>query len=154
MGRPSLYTQELGDQICERLASGESLRSICLEEEVPGKTTIFRWLQDNEEFRNQYTRAREIQAEFYAEEIVSIADTPQIGVKTKESEDGIETMTGDMIEHRRLQIDARKWVVSKLLAKKYGDKIQAEVSGKDGGPIQAAIAVTFIRTNGSETSNG
>jgi hypothetical protein len=147
LGRPTDFSPELADSICERIASGESLRAICREEAFPNKATVFRWLASDKEFSDQYTRAREVQAEFYAEEIVAIADTPQIGVKTKENEDGIETMTGDMIEHRRLQIDARKWIVSKLLAKKYGDKLDMNLAGKDGGPIQTSVAVTFVRTN-------
>jgi hypothetical protein len=129
MGRPSSYTQEIGDAICERISSGDSLRTICSEDGFPDKATVFRWLAADVEFRDQYACAREVQAECYAEEIVTIADTVKIGVKTKESEDGIETTTGDMVERSKLQIDSRKWIVSKLLAKKYGDKQQIEHSG-------------------------
>jgi hypothetical protein len=44
-----------------------------------------------------------------------------------------------MIEHRRLQIDARKWILAKALPKIYGDKLTAEVTGKDGGPIRTYL---------------
>jgi hypothetical protein len=68
--------------------------------------------------------------EFHAEEILQIADTPRIGVKTKTTEDGIEVTEGDMIEHRRLQVEARKWLLSKLVPKKYGDLQKVEHSGE------------------------
>lgn len=155
MGRPSLYTEELGDQICLEVATTDKgLDSICESDEFPSSRTVYTWLIKHEEFLQKYARAKELQTQLLADQIIPIADTPKIGVKTKESEDGIETTTGDMIEHRRLQIDARKWLLAKLQPKKYGDKVQAEVSGSDGGPIQTAIAVTFVRTNGNDSSNG
>lgn len=130
MGRPSDFTQEIADVICERIAEGESLRAICIEDGLPSKTSVFRWLVSNESFRDQYACAREMQAEGYAEEIVKIADTPVIGTKTVDKPTGIETTTGDMVERSKLQIDTRKWIASKLLAKKYGDRQQVEHTGK------------------------
>lgn len=140
VGRPSDFTQEIADEICERIADGESLRSICGGENMPNKSTVFRWLAANDLFRDQYARAREAQAESLFDEILTIADTPQVGEKRKVKEDGgIEISTGDMIEHRRLQVDARKWMAGKLLPKKYGDKTQ--LTGPDGaGPVQVVIA--------------
>src|SRR5271156_342956 len=44
IGRPSLFTTELGDEICNRIADGESLRAICDEADMPDKATVFRWL--------------------------------------------------------------------------------------------------------------
>lgn len=142
MARPSKYTQALADKICDRIAEGESLRTICNSEDMPNKATVLRWLADEQflAFRDQYARAREAQADKYAEEIIQIADTPIIGVTTKTGDDGkVETTEGDMIQHRRLQVDARKWYASKLAPKKYGDKIQQEVSGADGGPLVVEI---------------
>jgi hypothetical protein len=54
------------------------------------------------------------------------------------------------VQRARLKVDTRKWLLSKLQPKKYGDKLDMNVAGKDGGPIQAAIAVTFVRTNGTD----
>lgn len=131
VGRPSDFTQEIADTICERIADGESLRSICNGEDMPNKATVFRWLASNDTFRDQYARARETQADALFDEILSIADTPQIGEKRKVKEDGgVEISTGDMIEHRRLQVDARKWMAGKLRPKKYGDKLDVEHSGQ------------------------
>jgi hypothetical protein len=80
-------------------------------------------------------RARELQAEYLIDEIVEIADTPQIGVKTIHKPTGTETTEGDMIEHRRLRVDARKWVASKLAPKKYGEKVTQEHVGDPANPV-------------------
>lgn len=126
MGRPSDFTEEIANAICERIAVGESLRAICSDEAAPDKATVFRWLASNSDFRDQYTHAREMQAETYADEMVEIAD---------EAKDA---------NLARLQIDARKWKASKLAPKKYGDKI-AHVGGGDGDePIKSALTVTFV----------
>jgi hypothetical protein len=64
-----------------------------------------------------------MQADYIFDQIIDIADTTKEGVIIKDGPDGREVTTADMIQHRRLQVDARKWVVSKLLPKKFGDKI-------------------------------
>lgn len=130
MGRPSDYTPELALSICERLVEGESLRAICLSEGMPHRGTVFRWLETHEAFRDQYARARQAQADALADEITHIADTPQLGVIRKITKGGVEITEEDMLGHRRLQIDARKWIASKLLPKKYGDKSHVEHSGE------------------------
>lgn len=118
MARPSNYTQEMADLICDRLANGESLRSICRDDVSPGQTTVFRWLAANDEFRKQYARARESQADAIADEILNIADEAVDPAKA------------------RVQIDARKWLAGKMRPKVYGDKVLTEVTGADGGPVQ------------------
>lgn len=135
MGRPSDFTNEIADEICERLSDGESLKSICSADNFPRCSTVFRWIAANETFRDMYARAREAQADVYADEIVHIADTPQVGTKQKLSIHGVETITGDMVEHRRLRIDSRKWIAAKLKPRKYGERLNAELTGLDGGPI-------------------
>jgi hypothetical protein len=134
-GRPSIFSEELADLICSRLAEGDSLRAICRDEAMPSVGTVCRWLNENAKFQEQYTSAREIQAETFADELVLIADTPLIGTKTKTVGDKIETIEGDMIEHRRLQVDTRKWVAARLLPKKYGDKL-ALGGSKEMDPIK------------------
>ena len=113
MGRPSDFTQEIADEICEHIAQGKSVRWICSDEKMPGQTTVYRWLRENDEFRQQYTHARELQAEYYADEIIEIADEAK-------NEDA---------QVARLRVDARKWKASKLAPKKYGDKLDLNHSG-------------------------
>jgi hypothetical protein len=134
MGRPSTFTQEVADLICERLADGESLRAICLADDMPNRATVFRWLGAEATFRDQYARAREEQAETLLDEIVEIADDSRHD--TIATEKNGEQPNTEWITRSRLRVDARKWVVSKLAPKKYGDKLQTEISGPNGGPLQ------------------
>ncbi len=131
MARPSSYSVKVADTICERLAEGKSLNSICASDDMPHKATVFRWLSSHDEFRDQYARAREAQADVLFDEILDIANTPIEGKKTKLDKDGevVEISKGDMIEHRRLQIDARKWMAGKLRPKVYGDKLDVGLTG-------------------------
>lgn len=136
MGRPSDYTLEIATEICGLLASGQPLVAICRGEESPDVRTVYRWLAAHEEFRLMYARAREDQADTLADQIIEIADTPLLGVKTKTDDEGnVETTEGDMIEHRRLQVDARKWIASKLKPKKYGEKLDTTLRGDAAAPI-------------------
>jgi hypothetical protein len=139
-GRPSLYSQELIDTICERIACGESLRSICLDDDMPHISNVIRWLAkpENEIFRVQYAHAREVQADTLVDEIIYISDHPQEGTKTKETITGIEITRGDMIEHRRLQVDARKWFASKVAPKKYGERLVHQ-GDSDADPIKQKV---------------
>src|SRR5271156_862254 len=124
IGRPSLFNTELGDAICNRIADGESLRAICGEADMPDKATVFRWLlaEQHKDFCNQYSRARDVQADVIFDEMLDIADTPVVGLKTISKPTGLETVEDDMIDHRRLQIETRKWLLGKMAPKKYSDK--------------------------------
>lgn len=140
-GRPTVYSDELAATICTRLAEGESLRKICADDTMPSKATVMCWLfepiEDGDsklEFRTQYDRARQAQAELMADEIVDIADDTSGDVTTHE--DGGETVNHDHIARSRLRVDSRKWKVSKLLPKVYGDRLQH--TGEGGGPIRVA----------------
>ena len=116
-GRPSDYSDAIADAICELLCEGHSLRSICLADDMPNKSTVFRWLGVNPKFRDQYTCAREAQADAMADDILDIADD---GSNDFMGED--EKYNGDAVARSKLRVDARKWLASKLLPKKYGDK--------------------------------
>lgn len=137
-GRPETYTKDLGLKICENIAKGQSIRTIVKSKTMPSSSTIFRWLldEDKKEFWEQYERARNIQAELLFEEILEIADTPEEGVTVIEKEDSTEERKGDMLGHRRLKIDARKWYLSKVLPKKFGDKTDIT---SDGQPISLSF---------------
>ncbi|MFT3804968.1 MAG: terminase small subunit protein [Burkholderiaceae bacterium] len=120
-GRPSDYSSKLASTICERIAEGESLRQICADTGMPARSTVMRWINGHAEFRNQYALAREMQSELMADEIVGIADAC-LG-------------DADSVHRARLRIDARKWLMAKLLPKKYGDRITQEHTGPNGGPV-------------------
>ena len=144
MGRPSDYSAGLADAICERLIEGESLRSICRSEDMPNASTVCRWLAAHVEFREQYAHAREAQADTLFDETLHIADNQERGeVRTKKLNGDIEVREADMIDHRRLKIETRKWVAGKLSPKKYGDKSALELTGKDGAPLVPVLNVNL-----------
>ncbi|MGH9735446.1 MAG: terminase small subunit protein [Candidatus Acidiferrales bacterium] len=142
-GRPSGYTEQIAAKVCERIAtSSDGLRQICKELGLT-PSAVYRWLQERPEFQEQYARAREAQCQLLADEIVEIADTPEEGTVRKQDAKGVETRTGDMLEHRRLRVDARKWILAKLQPHKYGDK--QEVSGPNGGAVQVQLVSSIAR---------
>jgi hypothetical protein len=138
------YSQELADAICELVAQGNSVRTICSSDAMPAMSSIFKWLREHKEFAEQYARAKELQTEKLADELVEIADDESNDVSGE-----LKMPNSVAVQRARLKVDTRKWLLSKLQPKKYGDKLDMNLAGKDGGPIQAAIAVTFVRTNGA-----
>lgn len=142
MGRPTDYSDELANRILERLADGESLRKICAGDDMPHRSTVFRWLAGDKTFRDLYALAKEAQADAFADDVVAIADAPLRAETVTETMKAVslgnnggselqpvtETRTSDAVERSKLMVDARKWAAAKLAPKKYGDKL--ELSGK------------------------
>ncbi len=109
MGRPSIYSDELAAEICERLAAGESLNVICRDAHMPTRQAVHEWIADNRAgFGDKYARARAAQADHYADEIIEIVDTETDPARA------------------RVRMDGRKWVASKLAPRKYGDRLETE----------------------------
>jgi hypothetical protein len=134
LGRPSKFTQELADKICDKVATSSSgLRKICEENEID-YSTVKRWLIDNTDFCAQYARAKEEQAEHLADEIIAIADDGSNDTKIIKDKQGndIEVEDTEWTSRSKLKVEARKWIASKLKPKKYGDKVQTELSGEVG----------------------
>lgn len=133
MARPSKYSPQLAVAICDLLVDGKSLRTICSTAKMPSRSTVIRWLAENEAFRNQYARARELQADTLAEEILDIADKAVLGERLKKDGKGkvLERQTGDMVERSKLMIDARKWYAGKLQPKKYGERVALDHGVQD-----------------------
>lgn len=138
VGRPSDYSDDLANLICERLAEGESLRTICAEEGMPNKSTVFRWLAAHPEFATIYARAREVQAEVLADELVEISDDGQNDWMEKHNSDGENigwVENGEALRRSALRISTRQWIAERMLPKKYGTKV-AVGGAKDMDPIQ------------------
>ena len=141
-GRPTIYTEDLALTICSRLAEGESLRRICEDDDMPAGSTVHLWVvEDREGFSEHYTRARQVQALRWAEEILGIADDGRND--TYVTDDG-ERVNSDVIQRSRLRVDTRKWLLSKVLPKVYGEKVKHEVGGEGGGPINVAVTRTIV----------
>lgn len=133
-GRPSGYTEELGYEICERIAHGESLTKICKDEHMPYVSTVYRWLIKEKSFCDIYARAREDQADTMADQIIDIGDETPIMVVT--DEDGKVTKRIDPagVNRNRLRVDARKWVAAKLKPRKYGER--TTIAGDKEAPLE------------------
>jgi hypothetical protein len=112
-------------EICERLADGQTTREIAAVEGMPGRTSIFKALLHDPDFANQYARSREIQLQRWEEDLVEIADAGSDGDSNR----------------ARLRVDTRKWLMSKRLPKKYGDKVA--LAGDSDNPIETKLQVTW-----------
>lgn len=125
----SSYTEEMADVICDRIANGESLKAICEKEDMPSKSTVFKWLSENTAFSDKYARAREAQADALFDDILSIADDGRndwMERKDAEEENVGWRENGEALRRSQLRIDARKWMAGKLRPKKYGEKLDIE----------------------------
>lgn len=115
VSRPSSYTDEIANEICERLANGESLIGICRDAHMPSEALVRRWnVMDHNGFAAKYAHAREAQMEAFSDQITEI----------------VENTNRDDVQVARLQVDARKWLMSKLAPKKYGDKLDVKTDGQ------------------------
>ena len=112
-GRPSLYTDDLAAEICERIADGETLTAICQEPDKPNRRTVRRWMLDNEPFRLAYARARIEHAHALADEIEDKARSA-----TKEGAANPQAI--------RVALDGLKWIASRVLPSAYGDRVTVE----------------------------
>ena len=126
-GRPTTYCEETATAVCEQLAMGRSLRSVCADPDMPGMSTVFQWLGRHKEFAEQYARAKEESADAMVEEMLAIADDGLNDTYTDEN--GNVRVMQDHVQRSRLRVDTRKWIASKLKPKKYGEKVQQELSG-------------------------
>ena len=131
MGRPSEYTQETADEICEQLARGVSLKTVCKAESMPCEKTVFNWFRVYPEFLQQYERAKEESADALAEEIIDIADDGSNDwmLRNRKGHESWE-LNGEHVQRSRLRVDSRKWIASKLKPKKYGERNTTELTGK------------------------
>ncbi len=113
-----LYTPALAETVCKRIAEGESLRAICRDSGMPTEGAVRAWARDNRDgFGARYRLARELQFEFWADQIVEIADASEADPRD-----------------RQVRIDVRKWLLSKLAARRYGDRLL--VAGEAENPIR------------------
>ena len=146
VGRPSVYSRDLAISICAELIEGKSLKSICSRDDMPSISIVFKWLndKDKQDFLDMYEMARENQADSMADEILDIADAiPLMNPVTG-------AIDGGSVQHQRLRVDARKWVASKLKPRKYGDKVQQEVTGAGGAPLLQGVQIKLVRPDADQ----
>ncbi|WP_425280324.1 hypothetical protein [Sinorhizobium fredii] len=127
MAGKSQWGVETREQILEKLSIGKSLREICSAEGMPSESLARKWVMQDEDFGAQYARAREAGMEALADEILQIADSQEGDIL--KTEDGREIVNHDAIQRARLRVDTRKWLMSKIAPKKYGDRLDLNHSG-------------------------
>lgn len=119
------YSQEVADRVCERLTAGDSLRKACAD--GPDPSTILRWVEQNDAFAQQYARARAAGYALLADELVEIADDSTND--TFVDDNGNQRTNQEVVARSRLRVDTRKWMLSKMLPKVFGEKTSVEVGG-------------------------
>jgi hypothetical protein len=129
-GRPSDYTQDLADRLCEQLADGKSMRKVCEQDWAPDKASVFKWLRTKPEFLDQYTRAKAEAADSMVDDMQDIADDARNDFMTANDPNNPGyKLNGEHINRSRLRVDTRKWIASKLKPKKYGEKLDIDHAG-------------------------
>lgn len=145
VGSPGKYTDKIAKEICMEIATTtRGLQEICdANPPFPSPKTIYTWLTTKPDFLQMYESAKRAQAQLLAEEIITISNTPKMGQITTtagKDEKGKpiikEVKVLDMLEHRKLQVDARKWMAARLLPKKYGERLAVD-DGRD--PLKELI---------------
>lgn len=126
VGRPTIYSDELVAEICRRIMDGETIRAICADDDMPNIVTIFRWLNEYEEFSKRYAHAREVQADTFIDQMQAIADDSGLDVRL--DEDGKWRVDGEVVQRSKLRVETRAKLAELLAPKKYGRKL--EVSGE------------------------
>lgn len=128
-GRPSKFTPELADAICEEMINGRDLTEICSAEGMPHRVTVYRWMRDNPVFATQYAHAREALADFELANLKKLADD----------------CTEENVNSTRVKLNHFQWRVMKIAPRVYGDRTRTEVTGADGGAVKVETAVVDSR---------
>ena len=120
-GRPTTYTPEIGNEICERIAEGETLRSICADSHMPAKSTVLLWVvdQNHQEFSDQYMIAREAAGYNHADRTLDVVG--------KIEEGSLDPNAG------RVMLTGLHWAAERMAPKKHSPR--QEVTGAGGGPV-------------------
>lgn len=127
--RPTKYTEEMADAICERMIEGQSLVAISEDDEMPTRTTIYRWFDAHPEFATRCARAREGLADFLVDQIERMA----------------EATTEDNVQSMKVKIATAQWRAMKMAPRLYGERTRTEVTGADGGAVKVESAIVDSR---------
>ena len=130
VGRPSAYSDEIAEAICERMINGESLVKICRDEKMPSRAAVYRWFDARPDFEARCARAREGLADFLVDEIEDLAD--------QTTEKNVNSM--------KVKISTKQWRAMKMAPRIYGDRTRTEVTGENGGPIQVKAVTIDARS--------
>lgn len=148
-GRPTKKTDALVKKFCDGLTEGKSALMMCSECEISWQT-LSQWLQHDEDFREKYRVAREVQADYLAEQTLDIADEDPLLAITAQggANDGdVIRVDGAAVQHQKLRIDTRKWYASIVAPRKYGTRVNQQQLDKNGEPADAPAAQPIINVS-------
>ena len=132
MGRPTDYNEDIAKEIFKKISTGRSVHKICQEKGMPSRQTFYRWLGEHEDFRYNYREALALREDYHFDEMLEIADMVE--------DDNVK------IQKAKLMIDTRKWVLSRMNPKKYGDKAgETETIDDNPTPVSVNIEVRDAR---------
>ena len=142
-GRKTVYTEAIAEEICERLAAGESLNAICRSDHMPAETRVRAWVMNDQAsedgtgkgFAKRYHEARALGYERLADEILEISDASCMLEGRPDNA---------LVQQARLRTDNRKWFLSKVLPKRFGDKVTAEITGDPNAPLLTRIELVAV----------
>ena len=143
----SKKSDELIDDIINRISLGEPLRQICRTEGYPSFVAVYEWIRQDPELSLRFARARELGYYAIAEETLDIADNATNDyMENIEPESGEATgyrLNGEHIQRSKLRVETRLKLLAKWSPKKYGDRVHQEITGADGGAIKTETNVTL-----------
>jgi hypothetical protein len=135
MARPSSFTPEIGEIICQKISEDMPLTKVCSEHGIPSIWSVYRWMEmegpEYDKFRKDYARARKEQADSSYYQIQLIEQKMQLPRKILDKETGEMISNPDYIDPHtgRVLIDSIKWRAGRMKPSKYGEKIDLEVGG-------------------------
>lgn len=165
-GRPrEINRTDLGVTLCARISTGELVQAACADLGIP-RDSPHRWASDDPDgFGTLYARARENQAHALAEKVIAIADGTDTtneerlgamvaalqGASENDKDRILRSLSSAAVQRDRIRVDAVKWLTSKIAPRLYGERIQQEVTGGDGGPLR--VQVEFVREGRKKTAS-
>jgi hypothetical protein len=141
-GPPRALTAALKEELCERIAAGELVKQICADKRFPNPAVVYVEVVRDPSFGDQYARAMQARMTMFAEQLLEIADDGSNDWMEIETQNGRikKVVDKECVERSKLRFQSRQWLMSKIAPKKYGDKVDLNVGGLDGGPIQITIS--------------
>lgn len=128
-GRPSRYSAALAERICDHIRCGDSLRKAAEKEGIPNPS-VMRWVHENKAFSEQYARACEERLAALEDKLLDLVEKGHEVAPCAE-------IGGTMLQAVKLEIDTLKWMLAKLMPKRYGDRAALALEGGEK-PVEVA----------------
>lgn len=141
-GRPSKYTPEIAERMCEMLSQGIPLREICRQEGFPEWRTVYDWMVRDAHLSAAIARAREVGQEAIAEGIYELVERPPERIV---DDKGVSRVDAGYVQWTRVQADIKLKLLAKWNPKRYGDRVA--VAGDAENPVQIQHDVKTVFDN-------